>query len=214
LIVIDPNENLFTAVQLLLTNRIHRLPVVDFASGNVLYILTHKRILKFLSLYIADLPCPQWMQKTPRELGIGTWDQVEVVKRTSSLIEALNKFITRRVSALPIVDELGKVCEVYAKFDVINLAAEKAYDNLNITVEDAMKHRREWFEGVRNCMESDSLTTVIETIVKAEVHRLVITDEQMHVRGIVSLSDILHFLIIKPTETPPAADDTPSMECG
>lgn len=35
-------------------------------------------------------------------------------------------------------------------------------------------------------------------IVRAEVHRLVIVDDEEHVVGIVSLSDILTFLVLKP----------------
>ena len=35
------------------------------------------------------------------------------------LITALNMFIERRVSALPVVDEDNKVVDIYAKFDVI-----------------------------------------------------------------------------------------------
>lgn len=49
------------------------------------------------------------------------------------------------------------------------MAAEKAYSNLEISVQDALKHRSEWFEGVHNCKETDSLWTVMEAIVKAEV---------------------------------------------
>lgn len=55
-----------------------------------------------------------------------------------------------------------------------------------------------WFEGVVKCIETDSLKTVIDKIVKAEVHRLVIVDEEDHVRGIISLSDLLNYLILKP----------------
>lgn len=35
-------------------------------------------------------------------------------------------------------------------------------------------------------------------IVRAEVHRLVVVDDDDHVVGIVSLSDILTFLVLKP----------------
>ena len=33
--------------------------------------------------------------------------------------------------------------DIYAKFDVINLAAEKAYNDLDVTVQEALKHRSE-----------------------------------------------------------------------
>lgn len=44
--------SLFDAIYSLLKNKIHRLPVIDPVSGNVLHILTHKRILKFLHIFV------------------------------------------------------------------------------------------------------------------------------------------------------------------
>lgn len=35
----------------------------------------------------------------------------------------------------------GVVVDIYARFDVINLAAEKTYNNLDITVKKALEHR-------------------------------------------------------------------------
>lgn len=49
---IDPDASLYDAICALVNNRIHRLPVIDKHTGNVLHILTHKRILKFLFLYV------------------------------------------------------------------------------------------------------------------------------------------------------------------
>lgn len=45
--------SLFEAVYTLIKNKIHRLPVIDPVTGNALYILTHKRILKFLQLFVS-----------------------------------------------------------------------------------------------------------------------------------------------------------------
>ena len=45
--------SLFEAVYSLLKHKIHRLPVIDPLSGNVLHILTHKRILKFLYIFVS-----------------------------------------------------------------------------------------------------------------------------------------------------------------
>lgn len=58
---VEPNydlllfRSLFDAVSSLIRNKIHRLPVIDPESGNTLYILTHKRILKFLKLFVSNL---------------------------------------------------------------------------------------------------------------------------------------------------------------
>jgi CBS domain len=56
LVSISPDASLYDAIKTLIHSRIHRLPVIDPLTGNVLYILTHKRILRFLFLYVSVWP--------------------------------------------------------------------------------------------------------------------------------------------------------------
>ncbi|XP_076328386.1 5'-AMP-activated protein kinase subunit gamma-1-like isoform X3 [Tachypleus tridentatus] len=153
---IGPNESLYEAIKKLIQYKIHRLPVIDPQSRNVLYILTHKRILKFLFLYFSELPKPSYLNQTLQDLQIGTYTNIAA-----------------------------------------NLAAEKTYNNLDVTVKKALEHRNQWFEGVVKCRSHDTLGSVLEILVKAEVHRLVMVDDWDHVIGVVSLSDILKFLVLK-----------------
>ncbi|KAM3723806.1 5'-AMP-activated protein [Dirofilaria immitis] len=200
---ISPSESLFQAVEVLCKEKVHRLPVMEECTGNIAFILTHKRLMKFLYLYMIDLPRPSFMDKTPLELGIGTWSDVLTITQNTPLIDVMNIFISKRVSALPVLDENGKVVDIYAKFDAINLAANKSYIDLNVTAQEALRHRVDWFEGVRCCSPNDSLMTIVEMIVRAEVHRLVIVDGDKKVKGIISLSDILRFLVLEPPVAPP-----------
>nr|AWW05934.1 AMP-activated protein kinase gamma [Macrobrachium nipponense] len=198
LISIRPDESLYVAIRSLIHHKIHRLPVIDPVTGNVLYIVTHKRILKFLYLYINELPKPSMLQQPLRDLGIGTYDKIETASQDTLIIEALNKFVEHRISALPIVDAQGKLVDIYAKFDVINLAAEGTYNNLDITLRKANEYRNEWFEQVHKCTLDETLGTIMERIVRAEVHRLVVVDSDDKVIGVISLSDILKYLVLKP----------------
>jgi 5'-AMP-activated protein kinase, regulatory gamma subunit len=91
-----------------------------------------------------------------------------------------------------------------------NLARERSYGNLDIPVKEALAHREvrlrssimpfadtaQLCEGVHTCRASDSLALVVDTIVRAAVHRLIIVDDARHVIGVVSLSDILSFLTL------------------
>ncbi|CAI5638051.1 5'-AMP-activated protein kinase subunit gamma-1 isoform X7 [Oreochromis niloticus] len=119
LISISPEASLFEAIYSLLRYKIHRLPVIDPESGNVLHILTHKRILKFLHIFGKKLPKPAFTKRPIQELGIGTFRNIATVQQTASLYDALSIFVERRVSALPVVDEQGKVVALYSRFDVI-----------------------------------------------------------------------------------------------
>ncbi|KAG8182890.1 hypothetical protein JTE90_004255 [Oedothorax gibbosus] len=202
LVSIGPDASLLDAIKALIQNKVHRLPVIDPFANNVLYVITHKRILKFLHLYYNELPHPSYLSNTLGELNIGTYSEIATVKTSTPVITALNEFVERRVSALPVVDDNDKVVDIYAKFDVINLAAEKTYNNLDITVKKALEHRSQYFEGVLKCTLDDTFSTVLQRIVKAEVHRLVVVDNEDHVVGMISLSDILNYLVLRHTEEP------------
>lgn len=54
-----------------------------------------------------------------RELNIGTFENIETADEETFIIDALRKFVNRRVSALPLIDSDGKLKDIYAKFDVI-----------------------------------------------------------------------------------------------
>ncbi|KAM5182356.1 5'-AMP-activated protein kinase subunit gamma-1 isoform 2-T2 [Mantella aurantiaca] len=196
LVSISPSASLFDAVSSLIKNRIHRLPVISPDSGNTLYILTHKRILKFLKLFMSEQEKPAFVTQTLEQLKIGTYDNIAKVHPNTPVYVALGIFVQRRVSALPIVDDSGRVVDIYSKFDVINLAAEKTYNNLDITVTKALGHRSHYFEGVLKCYPHETLETIINRLVEAEVHRLVVVDNNNVAKGIVSLSDILQCLVL------------------
>jgi 5'-AMP-activated protein kinase regulatory gamma subunit len=65
------------------------------------------------------LPKPAYFSQSIYELSIGSYDNIEVGDHSMPIIEALRKFVHKRISALPIVDEDGKLIDIYAKFDVI-----------------------------------------------------------------------------------------------
>ncbi|XP_077129284.1 5'-AMP-activated protein kinase subunit gamma-3 isoform X1 [Ranitomeya variabilis] len=198
LIYIAPGDSLFHAVYSLIKNKIHRLPVMEPVSGNILHILTHKRLLKFLHIFGETIPRPRFLQRTVLELGIGTFRDVAMIHDTSTVYNALEIFVERRVSALPVVNEAGQVVGLYSRFDVIHLAAQKVYNNLDITVGEALRQRSLCLEGVLMCYPHETLEAVIDRIVREQVHRLVLVDEERRLLGIVSLSDILQALVLTP----------------
>ena len=51
------------------------------------------------------------MDQTPKELGIGSWGNVLSIHVNTPLHDVLDIFLKNRVSALPLVDEEGRVSE-------------------------------------------------------------------------------------------------------
>ena len=85
---------------------------------------------------------------------------------------------------------------------------DKSYRNLNMTINEALSYRKERFESVAKCYKHELLSTCIERIIKAEVHRLVIVDHDEYVIGILSLSDLLNFIIVRPAKSACSSSQT------
>lgn len=62
---------------------------------------------------------PSYLFKRLKDLKIGTYENIVVTTTKTPLIVALHQFVEKKVSALPVVDERGKLVDIYAKFDVI-----------------------------------------------------------------------------------------------
>lgn len=52
------------------------------------------------------------MKQTLGELGIGTYHEIAFIHPDTPIIKALNIFVEKRVSALPVVDESGKIINI------------------------------------------------------------------------------------------------------
>ena len=61
----------------------------------------------------------------------------------------------------------------------------------------ALEYRQKRFDGVASCTKKETLGVIMERIVNKEVHRLVIVDQDNRVSGIISLSDILTYIVLK-----------------
>ncbi|CAF0938209.1 unnamed protein product [Didymodactylos carnosus] len=74
IIHLSPEDSLYKAILTIINRKVHRIPIIDPVTKDYCYLITHKRILKFLYLYIYDLPQPTFIHKTLDELKIGTYD--------------------------------------------------------------------------------------------------------------------------------------------
>jgi len=202
LIFAHPETSLYDAMNILLTNKIHRLPVLDPKTGNILHIITHKRLLKYLYTYIKEIPLfgeAKGLNKTATELGVGTHKDLIVATEDTSIIEALNIFIENRITAIPILDHHGRLLDMYAKFDVINLAENHSYTNLDMPIKLINQHwtctDSPYFHGIYKCRARDTLLHIIERMVTTGVHRLFEVDDDDKVTGVIGLADVVSHLI-------------------
>ncbi|KAG6459328.1 5'-AMP-activated protein kinase subunit gamma-2 [Manduca sexta] len=200
---VGPDQSLHDAINLLNKNRVHRLLMIDPISGDVLYILSHKRILRFLFVYLNEFPELTFFHKTLVELKIGTYEDIAFVTESVSIKSAFQLLLDKDISALPVLDDNGALIDVYAKYEVLNLVSEKLYSNLSLTIGEVRNKKKDWEEKLQKCRSSITLYEALEVIVRTESHRLLLVNNNKENKliGIVSLSDILVYLNrIIPTE--------------
>jgi CBS-domain-containing membrane protein len=57
------------------------------------------------------------------------------------------------------------------------------------------------FPGIYTCSLNDRLNTIFETISKSRVHRFVVIDEHSRLEGVLTLGDILEYILLEGEES-------------
>ncbi|KAI9639431.1 putative Snf1p protein kinase activator [Dioszegia hungarica] len=224
LLSVHPLRPLYDACRFLIRTHARRLPLIDKdpqTDGEVVIsVLTQYRVLKFIAMNCRDIT--QYLTLSVQELGIGTYisspptsngdgentngsshnpfHPIFTATMQTTVFDVVHMFSEQGISAVPIVDEDGKVLNLYETVDVITLVRNGAFQALDLNIAQALKQRAVDFPGVVTCSPRDSLAAVFSLIKIRRVHRLVVVQgaddpEPGKLVGVISLSDILRALI-------------------
>jgi len=99
-------DSLMTSLQLLHDHNLEGLPIRDGINGDVIHVITRKRLLRFLHLFLHEVPSPAFMTQTLWESGLGRWgaEEVATINRDSNLAQALELISEFRLSGIPVVE--------------------------------------------------------------------------------------------------------------
>jgi len=195
---VHPMKPLYEACLRMLKTRSRRIPLVDLDDETgremVVSVITQYRILKFIA--VNNEQYTMLLKKTVREINLGTYTDLATTKMTSSVLDAIHLMVKYNISAVPVLDEKGRLLNVFEAVDVIPCIKGGAYDELTDTVGDALSQRADDFAGIYTCGEDDRLDSIFDTIRKSRVHRLIVIDDKNVFKGIISLSDILQYVLL------------------
>ncbi|KAI1648175.1 CBS-domain-containing protein [Daldinia loculata] len=194
---VHPSKPLYEACSRMLKSRARRIPLVDIdhetERETVVSVITQYRILKFIAVNTEQHT--MLLKQPVREIGLGTYSNLATAKMTDSVLEVINLMVVHNISAVPIIDKNNVVLNVFEAVDVIPCIKGGAYDELKSTVGEALTKRPEDFQGIYTCQEDDRLDSIFVTLRQSRVHRLVVIDDNWHLKGIISLSDILKYVL-------------------
>lgn len=221
LLSVHPLRPLYDACRFLIRTHARRLPLIDRdpqTDGEVVIsVLTQYRVLKFIAQNCRDIT--QYLTRSVRDLGIGTYiapaeqnplqaeDQgynpyypLATATLQTTAFDVVHMFSEKGISAVPIVDDAGKVINLYETVDVITLVRNGAFQALDLNMTQALKQRARDFPGVVTCEPGDSLGAIFSLIKARRVHRLVVVQgrndpEPGKLVGVISLSDVMKTVI-------------------
>ncbi|KAL5046041.1 hypothetical protein BDW71DRAFT_214769 [Aspergillus fruticulosus] len=197
-ISIDPERPLYEACRRMLESRARRIPLVTNDSQTdrhlVLSVITQYRILKFVAVNVSDT---QKLRKPLGEIRLGSYHDIATASMDTPVIDVIHILVQRSISSVPIVNSEGVVYNVFESVDVVTLIKGGVYDDLSLTVGEALKKRSPDFPGIYTCSLNDGLDTIFDTIRKSRVHRLVVVDDNFRLKGVLTLSDILQYILLE-----------------
>ncbi|KAI9698748.1 MAG: AMP-activated serine/threonine-protein kinase regulatory subunit [Candelina mexicana] len=185
---IHPLKPLYEACRRMLESRARRIPLIDgddeTSRGMVVSVVTQYRILKFVAVNVSET---QMLRKPLRDLNVGTYDHVQTAYMDTPVMDVIHLLVKKNISNVPILNNDGVVINVFQAVDVITLIKGGFYDDLNLTD----------FAGIYTCSMNDRLDTIFDTIRKSRVHRFVIIDHNYRLKGVLTLSDILEYILLE-----------------
>ncbi|GAB0138934.1 hypothetical protein EsDP_00007153 [Epichloe bromicola] len=195
---VHPSRPLYEACRRMLKTRARRIPLVDVdeetGRETVVSVITQYRILKFIA--VNNEHHTVMLKKTVREIGLGTYSKLATVHMENTVLDAIHMMVDKNISCIPIVDSDNRVLNAFEAVDVIPCIRGGAYEELDGTVGEALCKRPDDSPGIYTCSEEDRLDSLFDTIRKSRVHRLIVIDDENKLKGIISLSDILKYVLL------------------
>ncbi|KAL6806966.1 nuclear protein SNF4 [Trichoderma sp. SZMC 28013] len=195
---VHPSRPLYEALRRMLKTRARRIPLVDVdeetGRETVISVITQYRILKFIA--VNNEHNTILLKKTLREIQLGTYTDLLVARMGTTVLEVINLMVNGNISCVPIVDSENRVLNAFEAVDIIPCIKGGAYDELNGSVGEALCKRPEDNPGIFTCSQDDRLDSIFDTIRKSRVHRLIVVDDENKLKGVISLSDILKYVLL------------------
>jgi len=212
----DATASLYNACEVLHTNNVDFLPILLPDDMRVLSTVTYTHVLEHLVTHFREQR--RLFDDSVYDLGIGTYTNVITVQPHQTLSECLHLMDIHNLSAVPVVDARGAVMDVYSRSDITFLAkasdAQDAIKNLDLTLGDVLSQQRHDVttpDRLHTCRPEHTLQSIFEYFAQLKFNRLIVTNEQQCVVGVVSARDLVGYFLDNPiddTDRDDSLDDT------
>ena len=153
-------------------------------------------VVRFLHANSNDLALKNMMDKPLKQLGLkhlsgeDSKKQAVCISARATALTAFQKMLLYKVPALAVVDERNRLLTTFSASDIRGTTQE-TFRNTVLPILDFLKITRGYPVEPVICTPEDTLRSVIESILKAKVHRAWVVNKDGQPVGVVALSDII-----------------------
>lgn len=204
---VDVEDTVLQLFTLLMKTHNDYAPVVDPETSSLVSILGMLDIVHLLNQIAKNNT--SLFGESVGSLGVGTYSNVLTMTKNALIFDVLNLIHQHQISAVPIVDDVGRIVGIYHKSDVSFIMKaqdpESVLTNLkNFRIEHSLVLKEQLLasgelitnvQGLATCKSTDSMLTVINLLEMNRTNRVVIIDDNRLVQGIVTTKDLLNHYI-------------------
>ncbi|VDO47700.1 unnamed protein product [Haemonchus placei] len=196
LVTVFADMKVIEACEQFCLHRVHRIIVREPQSGDILYLLTIKRVLQAIHKQNRSLHFAQWLSSPIKDSGVGTWEgKIHSVSLDDCLNDVLEKMLSHRLSSVPVINSNGHAVDVVTKSDLAMALMEvnAHHTFFSDTTVSTVLGRRPAAVFVR---PNDPVGKVLDALLEAQRMRCVfVVDDHKTPIACVSQSDVISHLI-------------------
>jgi len=189
---IKSSSSLYEATKLM-SREVHRLAIVDPDTPNnmVSNVIAQSDIVNFIAtrgVWIGSK-----LTKTLKEAGLSALG-VATVAEDVNVVAALRYMKNYKISGVGVVDKFGRLVANFSATDLLGLTAE-TFPLLALSVKEYLQRIYGFPKPPVCCLMTDTVETMIYRMAIHQVHRIYIVDSFMLPSGIITMTDVMQFLI-------------------
>eukprot|EP00042_Codosiga_hollandica_P034180 m.238002 g.238002 ORF g.238002 m.238002 type:complete len:323 (-) comp54343_c1_seq4:158-1126(-) len=183
-------------LEILGRHAVHRVPVVDRASGRVTRLITQSAVVKYLAKNLNELQPLSENTVASTSLGLKT---VFSVACDAPVLQAFETLVANKITGVALVDTTGVIVTALSSSDLRVLTTGHKFRLKGITALQLVQKSRALEANARPAIVCARLTTHLSEIASklaaTGLHRIFILDDQENPIGVISVRDLIRFIL-------------------
>lgn len=143
---------------------------------------------------------PALFETSLEKIQIGRFTGLTTASPDTSLFDTLMLIEKTRFSAIPVVDQTGKLVDTIYKSDLARIPPSELLASATTPIAQVLAGWREkgilHHSGPNTCAIEDSMEVVLTRLMVSRLRSIVIVDSDLQVKGIVALTDVLRCFLV------------------